>query len=113
MAKNLQISYLLDFYGQMLSQKQQEILDDYYNSDLSLAEIAEDKEMTRQGVRDHIKRSETQLFDMEEKLGLYSRFIGVTKKLEEIISLSNKILEKDKLNENAKKITNLAKELID
>ena len=74
MAKDLQISFLLDFYGDMLTEKQREMITLYYNDDLSLAEIAEDQGITRQGVRDAIKRAEQQRTDMEACLGLARRF---------------------------------------
>ena len=74
MPKNLEISILLDYYGQMLTEKQREVAQLYYNEDLSLAEIAEVKGITRQGVRDAIKRAEQQLLEMEERLGLARRF---------------------------------------
>ena len=74
MAKNLQISFLLDFYGEMLTEKQREMIEYYYNDDLSLAEIADNEGITRQGVRDSIKRAEAQLLEMEERLGLARRF---------------------------------------
>ena len=54
MAKDLRITFLLDFYGDMLTEKQREVVECYYNEDLSLAEIAEEKGITRQGVRDGI-----------------------------------------------------------
>ena len=76
MAKDLRIAYLLDFYGDMLTGTQREVLDAYYNEDLSLAEIAQDRDITRQGVRDAIKRAEQQLLEMEERLGLARRFPG-------------------------------------
>lgn len=74
MAKNLNISILLDFYGDMLTEKQRDVIELYYNEDLSLAEIAQDCGITRQGVRDSIKRAETQLLDYEAKLGLAEKF---------------------------------------
>ena len=61
MAKNLEISFLLDFYGDMLTDKQRDVVELYYNEDLSLAEIAAHSGITRQGVRDSIKRAEGQL----------------------------------------------------
>ena len=70
MAKNLDIIMLLDVYGDMLTVKQREFLDYYYNDDLSLSEIADNVGITRQGVRDSIKRAEAQLEEMEEKLAL-------------------------------------------
>lgn len=69
MAKNLDITILIDIYGYMLTDKQKEALELYYFEDLSLAEIAENLGITRQGVRDSIKRGEETLFDFEEKLG--------------------------------------------
>ena len=58
MAKDLGITILLDFYGDMLTEKQRDFLGYYYNDDLSLSEIAENEGITRQGVRDSIKRAE-------------------------------------------------------
>ena len=74
MSKNMEISFLLDFYGDMLTEKQRNMVDYYYNEDLSLAEIAENEGITRQGVRDSIKRAEAQLLEMEERLALADRF---------------------------------------
>ena len=73
--KNMNISFLLDFYGEVLSDKQREILDLYYNEDLSLAEIAESNGLTRQGVRHVIKKAEDELLLLENKLGLANRFV--------------------------------------
>ncbi len=77
MAKDLKITFLLDFYGDMLTDTQREVVEAYYNEDLSLAEIALDRDITRQGVRDAIKRAEQQLLEMEERLGLAKRFKAV------------------------------------
>lgn len=74
MGKDLNITVLLDFYGELLTENQAKVLDLYYNEDLSLAEIAEPMGITRQGVRDSIKRGEKQLYDLEDALGLASRF---------------------------------------
>ncbi|MEG0570696.1 MAG: sigma factor-like helix-turn-helix DNA-binding protein [Oscillospiraceae bacterium] len=68
MDKNLDVAVLLDFYGEMLTQKQRNVIDLYYNQDLSLSEIAQHEQITRQGVRDSIKRGEVLLFEMEQKL---------------------------------------------
>ncbi|MBR3591674.1 MAG: DNA-binding protein [Clostridia bacterium] len=69
MAKDLSISALLDFYGPFLSEKQRNLLHHYYNEDLSLSEIAENEQITRQGVRDLIKRGELQLKKYEDECG--------------------------------------------
>lgn len=82
--KKLTISLLLDFYGQLLSEKQLEIMDYYYNDDLSLREIAEIVGITRQGVHDTIKRSEAFLEELENKLGLLSRWQSIEEQLEHI-----------------------------
>lgn len=81
------ISLLLDFYGQMLTKRQFEILDLHYNSDYSLGEIAEELDISRQGVYDNIKRGKAALFDMENKLGLVSRFSRQKEKTSEILKL--------------------------
>lgn len=86
MGKNLQVILLKDFYGRILTEKQLSFLEYYYDEDLSLAEIAENEGITRQGVRDAIKRAETQLFDAENKLGLVKRFENIKNGLSEISS---------------------------
>ena len=93
MAKNLEISLLIDYYGNMLTEKQREVVEWYYNEDLSLAEIAEHTGITRQGVRDSIKRAETQLLDCEEKLGLCARFRKMQKALDEIAKQASYLQE--------------------
>ena len=67
-ATPLEMSLLFDFYGETLTEKQRELFDLYYNEDLSLSEIAEHAGITRQGVRDSIKRAEHALHEMEDKL---------------------------------------------
>lgn len=95
MAKNLEISLLLDFYGEMLTEKQREVVEYYYNEDLSLAEIAQHSGITRQGVRDSIKRAECQLTECEEKLGLMERFHQIQQGLAEIIRNATEIQEEN------------------
>lgn len=85
MAKDLTISLLLDFYGEMLTEKQRDVVELYYNEDLSLAEIAAHSRITRQGVRDSIKRAEATLFDLEERLGLAKKFRRIQEGLDIII----------------------------
>ena len=72
--KTVDMCLLFDFYGDILTDKQKEIFDLYYNEDMSLAEISENMGITRQGVRDFIVRSESILKNMEDKLGLVSRY---------------------------------------
>ena len=71
--KNLEISYLMDFYGNLLSDKQRDIMQLYYGEDLSLAEISFDEDITRQGVRDAIKRAVEKLQSFEDALGFVKK----------------------------------------
>ena len=115
MAKNLEISFLLDFYGEMLTQKQHDFLDYYYNDDLSLSEIAENEGITRHGVRDAIKRAEAQLFDMEQRLGLAHRFTELQKGLNDIKQCADVIYQYNldnslsrEINDNITRIKSIA-----
>lgn len=104
MSKNLDITLLLDFYGDMLTEKQRSFISSYYNEDLSLSEIAADEGITRQGVRDAIKRAENQLVDMEKRLGLVARFENMKSGLNDIIEYSDSIAEYNRCNTLSKEI---------
>ena len=73
MDKNIKISMLLDIYGELLTEKQQDILDLYYNENLSLAEIAEEVKVTRQAVRDSIVKGEKKLFRIRRNFEIYEK----------------------------------------
>ena len=77
--KDLNISYLLDFYGDLLNERKRSVIEMYYNEDYSLAEIAEEIGISRQGVRNIIKTAEADLRFYEEKLGLAKRLRLVEK----------------------------------
>lgn len=77
MEHNVEIGLLFSIYRNMLTDRQAESIDFYYNEDLSLSEISEHMGITRQGVRDNIKRAEATLFDVEKRLGLASRFLRI------------------------------------
>ena len=98
MGKNLYISALLDVYGAFLNEKSRALTEYYYNDDLSLSEISENEGITRQGVRDQIKRAEAQLLSLEEKCGYCKSFLklkelsaevknGNTEKINEILDI--------------------------
>ena len=115
MANNVEITILYDFYGDMLTEKQRDFLNFYYNDDLSLSEIAENEGITRQGVRDAIKRAEAQMLDMESKLGLCEEFNNLKKGLSEIKQCAENIYQYNlnhslsrEINDNAAKIKSLA-----
>ena len=91
MDKKVKISILCDLYGKLLTPKQLEFLNDYYNNDLSLSEIAENNEITRQAVRDIIKKGEKKLFEYEEKLLFMKRTLNQEKKIEQVLSELTKI----------------------
>ncbi len=74
MEERAEIAMLLDFYGQLLTPRQYEILDLHYNSDFSLGEIAEQLGISRQGVFDGVKKGKEALKQLEQKLGLVNRF---------------------------------------
>lgn len=87
MAKDLEMGYLLDFYGEVLTPKQREMLRQYYNDDLSLSEIGENFGITRQGARDAIKHGETALRQLEQKVGFAARYRRVQATLEQLEQL--------------------------
>lgn len=91
MEKNVQISILCEIYGKLLTEKQLQILEDYYNLDLSLSEIAENNKITRQAVRDIIKKGETKLFEFEEKLKIMKKMQRQEEKISGILAELTKI----------------------
>ncbi|MCH5210059.1 MAG: DNA-binding protein [Oscillospiraceae bacterium] len=90
MPKDLNITILLDVYGQLLTEKQRFAIDMYYNEDLSLAEIAEEIDISRQGVRDSIKQGEKHLVEYEEQLGIVKRFHNINSHIGKLRELLNK-----------------------
>ena len=100
MEKNIEISILSQIYKDILTEKQFEILDQYYNNDYSLSEIAENYNITRQAVRDNIKNGESKLYDLENKLGIMKKNEKQQKIIEDIITkLDNlEIKDKEKIN---------------
>ncbi len=89
MEKNVEISLLLSFYKNMLTERQADTVELYYNEDLSLAEVGAELGISRQGVRDNLKRAETVLYDVESKLGLAKRFLEIKSglgKIDDIIA---------------------------
>lgn len=89
--KDLNIALLFDFYGEMLTDKQKDVIDLYYNEDLSLAEIAEHEGISRQGVRDNIKRGESYLLELEEKLHFVENDRALRRMLAEVSELAGAI----------------------
>lgn len=113
MEKNIQISILNELYGTLLTEKQFEIIDDYYNNDLSLSEIAQNNEITRQAVRDILKKGEKKLFKYEEKLNFMKRTLNQEKKIEKVLMELTKIQKNYSDKQIASVLENIKKELND
>ena len=92
------MTMLFDFYGDLLTERQKEFYDLYYNDDLSLAEIAENYDITRQGVRDIIVRAERTLGDVGEKTWLIRRFHQIRDVAGRLREITGSI---DELNRNS------------
>ncbi len=101
--KNLDFVLLLDVYECMLTERQRELMEYYYWEDMSLGEISENSGITRQAVRDSIKRAEQTLSGLEEKLGLAEKIVKCKSIFNEISELSAK-----RKSENFEKISALA-----
>lgn len=113
MSKNLKLSVLLDFYGDMLTDKQRDVIELYYNEDLSLAEIAQHENISRQGVRDSIKRGEETMLELEDKLGLADKFSKLSTMLDEITQKASLIYEESSKYKYSHTITDNAREILD
>lgn len=111
MEKNVEISILCDLYGKLLTQKQFDFLNDYYNNDLSLSEIAENNQITRQAVRDIIKKGEKKLFEYEEKLLFMKRMSNQEKTIEYVLSELTKIEKTSSDKKVAQILESVKKEL--
>ena len=89
--KDMKVALLLDFYGDVLSERHREMMELYYADDLSLAEIAESEGISRQGVRHILKTAEDHLRFLEERLGLASQFAALKKTAEEMETLADEL----------------------
>ena len=107
--KNLNIGYLLDFYGELLPERKRSVMDMYYNEDLSLAEIATEIGISRQGVRDIIKKTEEDLLFYEEKLGLALRLKRVEACADELKQLSERHSIPEELSRSIDELLSLVK----
>ena len=108
--KDLNISFLLDFYGDILKDEQREAMELCYNDDLSLSEISETIGITRQGVRSRLLKGQKTLFGLEEKLGLAKRFAEMEKTIDVITEKLKAIMNSDN-SEEIERIIELADSL--
>ena len=107
--KDFKISMLMDFYGGILTDKQLDALDLYYNEDLSLAEIAEQIGISRQGVRDLIKKAEEEIFFLEEKLGLAHKMSALRLHSENMLNIAKDVSLPDQLKIEMEEISKIIK----
>ena len=110
--KKVEVSILCQIYGKLLTEKQYEVINDYYNNDYSLSEIAENNNITRQAVRDMIKKGESKLFEFEEKLLIMKKMRNQEKQIQSIVEELNKIKDTSSDKKIEKIINNVTKELI-
>lgn len=111
MEKKIEISILNQIYGKLLTDKQYKIIDDYYNQDLSLSEIAENNKITRQAVRDILKKGEKKLYNYEENLKFFSKTKKQEEDLKKVIEQLNEISKKELDEQTRKRIEKIQKEL--
>ena len=107
--KDLKIGYLLDFYGEVLSERKRTVLDYYYNDDLSLAEIAADLGISRQAVRELIGKAGEELRFLEEKLGLAERFRKTQACAGRLLELLERQAPKEEIHQAAEELAELVR----
>lgn len=96
--KMIEISMLYDFYGQLLTAKQRELLKLHHEDNYSLSEIAEEYGITRQGVHDAVKKAEKALHEYESKLGLISKFTATEEAVAAIDSEIDRLMQENRQN---------------
>ncbi len=106
------MTMLFDFYGEVLTERQKEFFDLYYNEDLSLAEIAENYSISRQGVRDVIVRAEAAMTELEDKTGLVKRFMQMQSKIAAIEEAATQIKTINYRQYESQELDGLADEII-
>lgn len=110
----VELSLLFDFYGEMLGEHKKKIFEDYVLNDLSLAEIAEEEGISRQGVHDVVKRCTRQLKEYEAALHLVEKFQRMKNKLtkaSELLDVSEKAADAVNITEAKKLLSEMLEEL--
>ena len=93
MEEKIRISMLLQIYGKLLTEKQFEFMDYYYNEDLSLSEIAENQNITRQAVREILAKSKNKLEEYEEKVRFYEKINKINSVLDKLEKTNQKEIQ--------------------
>ena len=113
MEEKIKMSILCSIYGKLLTEKQYEILNDYYNNDFSLSEIAENNEITRQAVKDVINKSNDKLLEYENKLSFMDKMLKQKACVKEIKDDLNKLQNKELTDQKIQNLSNKLDQLID
>ena len=117
--KLVEIGILYDFYGKLLSDRQYLAIELYYIHDLSLSEIGEELNITRQSVFDTLKRAENKLYEYEQVLALVNKFNSRHKDIQEVLKINNEIHEISlisnniEIQEKSQKILELGNKILD
>ena len=111
MERKVKISILIGIYGNLLTKNQLDILNDYYNQDFSLSEIAENNDITRQAVNDIVKKGENKLLKYESKLGIMKKTLDQEKQIQMILSEISQIKDGSSDKKIEKILNNVQKEL--
>ena len=110
--KNMKFPLLLDTYGVLLTERKREILDYYYNDDYSLSEISELTGISRQGVRDSIKKSEEEIYGYESRLKIVEKYEEIAGLCERAASAAVRLTEESgDVSARAKEILSLLERL--
>lgn len=112
MEKKVMQTFLYDFYGELLTEHQQNIYEDFVLNDLSLSEIAEEAGISRQGVHDLVKRCDKLLEGYEEKLHLLERFMKTKEKITQIRTLTRNYRNQNEA-EIMEQIENISNEILE
>ena len=105
--KNMKIAYLLDFYGDALDDHVSTVMRSYYNEDLSLAEIADDVGISRQGVRHLIKKGEELIEFYEAKFALAARHTELTEVCKSLTEIGERIARSDTTSADAQELSRI------
>lgn len=111
MDKHIEVSILWQIYGKLLTEKQYKVLNDYYNEDYSLSEIAQNNDISRQAVRDLIKKGEAKLFEYEKVLNIMKNAQKNEQTLQLVFSQLSKISEECSDKKVQKILSEVQKEL--
>ena len=111
MEKKIELGMLCEIYGNLLTEKQKEVINDYANQDLSLTEIAENNNITRQAVNDIVKKGETKLLEYEQKLGIMKKQLETEKQIQNILSEISKITDNSSDKKVERILNSVRKEL--